>query len=410
MAENGAQIGTVDDLRAALNLEPKEPVTQKEQVTEPQGEATTETGGGHEQVDTSPATEPQNTDQGSGEQVTSEPNTTTEPTIFDIKKFNETYSTEFTDESELKSAFEKLKRTSEIEEQLKELESVRDENLLLKENLDPMKYFSSEEDFKIAQFRKQFPDKDASVAYKAFSTDLSTLDDKQVLVLNELLDNPGVDEAGIIGVLERKYGVEDWDELDSVQKTQMKIDANKARKGIDSLKGQIKLPEKIDVDSLAQQQKELLAERKEKAQRDWSFIAKEVADSYPDLVIKDKDAEGNEVEVFKYGISEDFPKDMVDSAVKYMVDSGVSVTEDAVKQMASVFRKEYIDRNINNIVRSAIKDTEARLEEERLKKQHNPGTPTPQATPTSKKDDVSAKIADHLNSQGFKRTTFLDKS
>ena len=384
--------GSYEDMLSKLKIKPdvsttasapkEEEVIEEEEVEETVVEPEV-TGAAIE----APKTEPASTD--------------TEPekkTIFEINEFNQTFATEYENEEALKSALADAKRIGELQEQIKELESLREENLLLKENLDPMKYFASEDDYKVAQFKKQFPDKDASVAYKLMTADLSTMSDRDLIAQNLLLDNPDLDGGlkGALEIVDDKYGIEDGVDIDALTKNKMKVEARSSRKNIESVKAQIQLPDKIDPSSLAAKQKELLEQKTNKLKEGWSAIGKEAAKSLPDLVIKDKDADGNEVEAFRYSMTKDFPQEVVDNMINYMALQGIEPSKETASVLMDTMQKEYLFQHREDIIKAVRDDALAKAEERRLKKQHNTGEPTKEVTPVTdkSKDDTARLMAD----------------
>lgn len=323
-------------------------------------------------------------------------------TVFDINEINKRFGTNFTDEDSLKSALssqqtEELQgKLTELETQIQELEAVKEENVMLRESLDPMKYFASEDDYKIAQFKKQFPDKDAATAYQLFSEDLSKFSDKDVLAYEMMLDNPGLDKATVMEVVNDKYGIEDGEELDRVQMAKIKVDANKARKNMGALKSQINLPDKVDVDALSNQQKELREQKAQRLSEGWRNVGNEIAKTLDDIVVKDT-IDGKDVELFRYSIDKDFPGDVVESVANIMSQTGVEVSKEAAQSAAEVFKEKYLARNIDKILKAAVDHVKAKAEEERLNKQHNPGTGKPEAKAQSNAEDYDSKILAGLN-------------
>lgn len=398
------QTGSYDDMKRALGFdvpvadppaEPQEPKAEPTEPTEP-----TETPK-EEPKDTEPQTqEPQ-----SAEPATPEP--AEEPTtVFDINEINQRFGTEFKDEESMKESLSSLKRISELEGQVQELESMKEKNLLLQEKLDPLQYFDNEDSFKAALFKKQFPDKDGSVAVKLFAEDLSQMSDKDVLAYYEMLDTPGLDKERVLATIERRLNIEDWSELDPVTETQLKIDANKARKSIDALKTQVKLPDKVDADSLAAQQREMLEQKKETLKRGWGDVAKEVVKTFPDLNFKDEKSGWD----FKYSISQDFPEDVSQNMVSYMAENGIDLTSEAASTMQQAMKQKYVADNLDKIVKAVREDVVAKAEEKRLKEQHHPGTPKADSAPSkSDKSDVNQKILSFLDSSNS-RKTFLDNN
>jgi hypothetical protein len=354
----------------------------------------------------------ENSEENSEQQNSEENNSQEEQnqeTIFDITGFNKEFKTEYPDEASLKTALESVKRIGELEEQLKEMESIKEQNLLLKENTDPMKYFTSEDDFKVALFKKQFPDKDASVAYKLFSSDLGTMSDKELIASNILLETPDLD-GGLKGALElvdSEYNLEEGEEIDSLTKNKMKVAAKAAKTNIDSLKSQITLPDKIDPDSLAKEQKELSDAKKEQLKEGWSKIANEMSAQLPAITLMGKGEGDNEVELFKYDIK-DFPAEFVESMVGYMTNANVEITKDSAQSIMEAMQKEYFYQNRQQIMTSLREDTLAKAKEKTLNEQHNTGKPTGEANTENTSKDESDRLLNDIQKR-FTPTQFFPK-
>ena len=314
----------------------------------------------------------------------------TPKTSFEINEINQRFETKFTDEDSLKSFLtESPQKIEALEKQIKEMEAMKEENLMLRKSLDPMQYFETEDDFKAAIFKKQFPDKDPTVAYQLLTTDVKALSDKDVLAYEKMLNTPGLDKSDVMAVLDEKYGIEEGEELDRVGKAKMRMDATQARQSIAALKNEIKMPDKVDVDSLTAQQREMQTQKRELRQDGWKNITQELSKTMSDIVYKD-DA-GNEL--FKYSIGNDFPQDVLQDVVNALSQGDVEVSREAASQVALEMKEKFIARNHEKIVKLAMDHVKNKAEEERLIKQHNPGSDTPDGTPPSPEGrDYSAEF------------------
>jgi len=393
------QFGSLQDFESKLGIqsdEPAEPAApptdegKAEDVVEPKEEPKAE------EPKEEPKDEPAAT-QEPAEEPKEEPQT-----LFDITEINKRFSTEFEDEDSLKAAIDSSKRVGELEKQLKEFETLKEENLTLRENLDPMKYFTSEDAYKIEQFKREFPDKVPDVAYKLFTQDISGISDKDMLAYSMMLDDPDLDQATALEVVERDYGLEEGEEIDKVTAAKIRKDARVARNEVGQMKSQIKLPDKIDVDSLTAQQKELRDKRRQQLSEGWKNVAKEVANNLDDVVLKDD--EGNEL--FRYSVTKDFPQEVVDQVADTLSQAGADISEDAAKTASQVMRQNYLAQNFDKILKLAIDNERAKAEEERLKKQHNPGSDKTDPAPQNKGDDLNAKVASKIG--GFVPRPFLE--
>ena len=394
-------VGSSNDLYSGLGLEPPEPAGDP--TPEPQPEPTQAP-----EPEPTPAPEPEGTPspEPQPEPGAGTPEPTPEPQKTFIETINEKFTTDFKEESDLQKIFESANRSVELEAQLKELESLKEENLLLKEKMDPMQYFDSEDHFKANLFQKQFPDKDAATALKLFQTDLGTLGDKDAIAYKMMLETPGLSKEKAFRVIDAEYGIEDG-EMDDVAEARLTINGKQAIRDIQALKNSVDLPEKVDVDSLMKQQKDLQLQKKESLLQGWSGVAKEVAQTLPDIDVSGQDTEGNDWS-FKYSIAQDFPEEVVNNVIDYMANGGVEPNQDTARSVAETMKGVYLSQNIEKIVKAVHDDVYAKLTEKYMKENHNPGEPNPGATPSEGSgDDINSKIMAGLSSRP--KSSFFNK-
>jgi hypothetical protein len=411
--EKGAlNIGSMDDMRGKIGLEPEKPQEPAEQPkNEPANEPQEQNPENQPQEPEKPA-EPAAPEKPSDPAAPTEPEKPAEPekTIFDINAINKELSTDFKDKDSLLKALNSSEGVEELKGVKEELEKLKEENLVLKENFDPMKFFASEDDYKAAQFKKQFPDKDPSVAYKLISTDLTKMEDRDVIAHNLLMDNPDL-EGGLKGayeIIDEKYGIEAGEEIDSLTKNKMKVDARSARQNIDTVKSEIKLPEQFDASKLTSQQKELQEQKTAKLKEGWGAVANEISNTLPDIVVTEQDSDGKDVEVFRYSIKNEVSSEEINKIVDTLAQSGVEVGKEAASMIQASMRQKYLDEHISDIISASRKDTLAKAEEDRLKKQHNPGTPAPEAKPPEEpKSDQDKLLNDLQTGNGASRIKFF---
>lgn len=325
--------------------------------------------------------------------------------VFEINDFNQRFEKSFTNESELKLALDGLERIKELEGQVAELEDVKKENLLIKENLDPRKYFESDDEFRAVLFKKQFPDRDAATAFKLMSSDISQMEPKDLIAYEMMLNTPGITKADADAIINQTYNIEDG-EIQPTDLARIKVDGANAARNIGALKSQITLPEKTDVDSLVSQQKEMQKQKMDNLMKGWGDVGKEVERTLSDLNVSGKDAEGEEWG-FTYSMSKDFPTEVTQSMVDFMAKSGVELTNESVQIMGEAMQKEYFYRNMDKIITAVRDDTIAKFEEKKLREQHNTETPKPNAEPSGDEGaDMNSQILSELN-KGAARSTFF---
>ena len=343
-------------------------------------------------------------DKGGGEVPISPPET---PQEFNIEFFNKQFSTEFTDEGGIKEA---LKASQEIDGLKKLADTIpsKDEELeILRQEADPMKYFASEDDFRVAQFKKGFPDKDPAMVARLFSTDLSQVKDFDVLTWMTMLDNPSLDggESGARELVADLYGIEDVTDLsalDTLTKNKLKVSAGKERSRLAEMKSGIPLPEKKDYSTIVEEKRAEKAEKLTKLTSDWKTIAGAVVKEYPDIVINDTDKDGNVTELFRYKVGQGLTDEIVQPIVEGFIRAGVPVDDKSAQALGIALQKEFIHRNKDQIIKQAVQDAVARKEEEVLQEEHNPGSPNDRERVVSgDSKSVSDKILHDLRHGGF---------
>ncbi len=323
------------------------------------------------------------------------------PQAFDISFFNKQFGSEYETEDSIKEALDGSNKIGDLQKQIDTIPSLQEELEVLREASDPMQYFRSEDDYRVAQYQKAFPDKDASMVAKLFSTDLTQADDFDVLVWTKMLDNPNLDggETGARELVAHLNGIEDHtdlSELDTLTKNQLKVAAREERMKVATLKEGVQLPEKKDYESLKEQRTTEATQRLEKLTEDWSTVSDAIVKGYPDIVINNTDKEGNVSEFFKYSVGKDLGEDIIKPTVDSFIKAGIPVDEKSAQILGAAIHKEFVYQNFDKMVRAAVKNHTAELEQKTLEDQHNPGAPKDQERPKEGANDLTAKIMHDL--------------
>jgi hypothetical protein len=328
------------------------------------------------------------------------------PQEFDIEFFNKQFSTEFTDEDGVKEALKSIQEIEGLKKQVGTIASKDEELEVLRTEADPMKYFASEDDYRVAQFKRTFPDKDPAMVAKLFSTDLSQANDFDVLTWMAMLDNPDLigGESGARELVADVYGVDDISDLsgmDSLTKNKLKVNAKKEMDRVKDMKADIKLPEKRDYETIKEERQAAQLEKTEKLNSDWKTIAAAVVKEYPDFVINNTDKDGNETEAFRYKVGGDMTEDNVKPIVEGFIKAGIPVDEKSAQALGVALQKDFLYRNRDKILLQAIKDASAKQEEQTLEEEHNPGKPNENERNTGGKPNLSDQILQDLRSGGL---------
>lgn len=328
---------------------------------------------------------------------------------FDIEFFNKSFGTKFDTEDALKNALQDSSKAKDLESKLLEYESLKSDIEYYKNGYNPLDLFASEDDFRVQQFKKQNPDKDASVAHKAFTSDLSKQDDLDVLVMYEMLNNPGLKggEAGAREIVADQYGVdmEDRDSWTTLVQNKLKKAANLARSEIKGMKDGIELPKVVDLKS--QREADIAAQNahKEELKTKWSATVDNMFNHMDKVPIYEKDADGKDVELLNYVMDDKSKSALKQEVYEYVVNSGKDLTEDNINEAGQLVYSRFVLNNVAKIVKSYANDLLAKQEKKVDTEIHNAEKVTTDTKPASDLEKEKAEFINFAlgNDKGFKR-------
>ena len=346
-----------------LNTIPPQPPTQETQVE------TTNTE--NPVVENPQETKPTETQAQTSEQVQE-----TKPDLF-FEDFNKRFSTQFKADEELKAVLDAPKKISEYEKRLSDYEATKksiDDYKKKIEDLegrdeDPLKWFSSPDAFIAEQLKKKYPKSNPDTLHKIATTDLSKMDDLDVLVKDKQLFVPDAPKESVIrSVVLKKYGIdpttnpEEWDEIAVAE---MKLDAAAARDKINNLKGVIEMP-KI----LTKEEKQAM-EAEASSKREQALVPHRDNFSKFDKFTR----EG----VLDYDVPDEFKRKLPDMFNGFFKDAGVEPTEENIQSLKdlrdALLVLEYLPQIKEIIAKEAKTKLEAKVDEQ-LNNTQPPNTTT----------------------------------
>jgi len=336
-----------------------------------------------------------------------------EDTKFDISFFNKAFGTEFDSEDSLKVAIQNSSKAKELEAQLAEYESLKSDVEYYKNGINPLDYFASEDDFRVQQFKKQNPDKDANVAIKAFTSDLSKADDLDVLVMYEMLNDSKLKggEAGAKEIVADQYGIDldDRDSWTTLQENKLRKAANLARSEISEMKGKIELPKSVNLQSQREETMRLETEKKEQLKTKWTATVDNMFSHMEKVPIYDVDAEGKKTELFNYVVDDKSKAVLKDEVTNLLVGLGKDITEDNIKEAGQYVYERFALANMAKMFKAYGNDLLARQEQKIDAEIHNAEKPVLDIKPTTEADKERAAFEAYLSktTQGFKRKPVL---
>lgn len=327
----------------------------------------------------------------SAEVVTTTETQATPQDTLNYEFFNKTFKTDFKTEDDIRKIIELSSKTKTLEDQLKDFETLKADVEEYKKGIDPLAYFASEDDYRIQQFKKSNPDKDASVAYKLFASDVTKLTDLEVLTQFEMLDGVIRDEAEAQSLLADKYAIDlesDPKEWTVLARAQLKRDANRARAEIKTMKEEIKLPTRVDVEGQRKQAQEAQAQKAELLKKGWNDIVPSMITELKEVEINDYDKDGKPEPVFKYAIADEAKPRLQAQIMEHLLASGKEINADNVKEAGAIVQSWYVLQNIGKMIKAVKSEIAAEIDRKKDEETHNP---IPLKTEVKPVDDTEAK-------------------
>lgn len=331
---------------------------------------------------------------------------TPEPAQTDFwSSLNSKLNTDFKSEDDIKSLVESASKTKALEEQLKELETLKADIEFYRESANPLKHFANEDEYRVQQFRKGNPDKNASVAYQVFTSDLDKLSDLDVLTKYELLNNDveGGD-AGAKELVAQQYSLDlesdpkDWSTL---SRNQLKKAANLVRREMKDLKESYKLPEKVDLASKRQSDQQAVAQRKDLIEKGWTEVIPKALNEIKEIEINDTDKDGKVEPLMKYTIDEDLKKELGEEARQILIANNVDINAESGKFIDKYIKDQYVTRTLPKILKAYATTLMAELDAKRDKEIHNPNPIKTDTRPVEPEDAEKQRLL-NLGGGGFK--------
>lgn len=275
-----------------------------------------------------------------------------------LKWFNEKFKTSYEKEEDLATLLEKAKKAEELDGRVKEYESYREKaeelETKLKESekkLNPLAWFKDENEFRAQQLKIKYPDKNPDVIQKVVGRDLKKVDDLEVLALEQMIDDPELSRTQVEAYLRHRYGLdgidtedlsdEDRQKLDFA-KTNMRIDANKARKALSEFTSidLPKFPTEEDIMKEAERQKEMLREK-------WTPPITKLAEATT-LDIRDSNGE----KLFEFEVPESTTQALKDYLETLVVEGQMEPDKDGMDFVIEQRQKEVVYRHLPEILKA----------------------------------------------------------
>jgi len=320
--------------------------------------------------------------------------TPAEPVVesFDrVKWLGETFETEVSNEEEfLSSLKDKNKRFDELST---EAQRYKSENEILKEGIDPMKFFANEKVFMYNEMLKKFPEYDPAIVSQIAFAELGEMSPMQVLMYQALLNDPKHEvyesnEEASADILaqwtEKGYNPElPLAEQDQSVKTALKRARKEAVDGFAKLKAEIKLPEKVDLTAKVAEKEKTEKERYDRLNPIVKNDIKRVEDSLKAIDFFETVKEGDkdkQVPLFSYNLlnyaESKKVKDVLSASIEQVSKTALnwdkSAADNVNEYLTESLLKDHLWEHRNQIMLAAKSQWRAEWEKESHRANHNP--------------------------------------
>ena len=290
-------------------------------------------------------------------------NTTTSdlPVEFNLEHFNKHFGKEFKKVDEIKGLFDKV---TEYEGKLTEYEKTKLDFTELQKKyeevgkfVDPNSFFANDQIRRTNEMLMKYPDKDATLMTRIGSLDIDKTDNFDLLVLNEMLQNPGIEggEAGARELLASEFGidVDDKSSWDTLTKNKISKEANKVKTEFKTLqKVEPRLP--IDVEKM---KSELISRENakiEQVKQEWTPLMEKALQDFKELTIFDSDEKGDLKEIYKYQVeyTDDERKSIKQDMINYLAYTGQQINEKTVKDSLDMIKGKFALQQLPKMMKS----------------------------------------------------------
>jgi hypothetical protein len=298
---------------------------------------------------------------------------------------NTLLETKFESEDQVKDAFNKPTMESEYDELKVKHDELASKNNdlsekydLLAEQIDPANYFSSEDAMKLEAFKKTNPKKDAAIASKIFSTeDLNTVSDLEMVKMGYKFNTPklkGTDKD-LEATISEEFNVDPetpFNEWPVTAQNRLAVKAGELRDQFESIKGQVSLPERVNIEEVVSQRKQETEQRIANLTQEWDKNAEEVLSSSQELKVPiGKPKDGEEQQFFKWDLGAP-PKEEVDRLKADYIKLGMDVNDDSKASFSKALEYSLLDKHLPLMMQKYGEDLLAAQKEAHLEETHNP--------------------------------------
>jgi len=259
----------------------------------------------------------------------------------------EEVETRFKEYDDIKTNLETISKTKDTLTQ--ELEGYKK---FADEAIDPMKYFADEDGFFVETLRKKYPNLDRTTASKLVGSDVKDMDDFQAMVLSEVVKHSdiGLREDEAEARILKRMGLEskeDIEELSSMDKKLLKVDAKEAKALLAREQEEAKkTPERTSPADFLAQHQQSKAEREAEVRKAYEPLADSIVAKVKEMV-----KEGDE-ELFQIAPDDSYMQELKQYAVDGAVKRGLDTSEESQQEVLLNLKAKFWADNAGKVLKA----------------------------------------------------------
>lgn len=330
---------------------------------------------------------------------TTETGQTQEPTqeAIDDEKLNSFFETTGKTSEDIRNTFALGAKYSEIEsknsEMSQRLEELQARNAELKKGLDPLSHFSSEQAYVAEQLRKKYPTMDPVAIQKAVGSDLSKMEDLDVLALLDTVKRPGAKGGEVMSkrIIADQYGidpsepVEAWDDLAKAKIERAAIDA---RHELSTFQSEVELPTIKSEEDLEAERAQSIEELKGQ----WAEVLP-IMQNFSKITLPGLE----EGKSFEFEVPQEFRDGLGETFEAMIVNGELEPDKETVQLMIEQRNKDFLYQNLEKILE--VRDADLRTLSTKQKDDDLNNTTPPNTTTAPASGQEISGTEQHLASQ-----------
>jgi len=327
-----------------------------------------------------------------------EPETPPETGGESFKLVNEKFGTSFEDDATLQAFLQnkdEIDRLKGVESEHDELKTKYEE---AKSQLDPRKHFRDDEEYKRQLILMKYGE-DVNPAFlnKIISKDINEMSDLDVLTLGKQASNPNIsnaDDAVQLIYNDLRIEPDEDGKLSHIDNLKLSDASVNVRRELNKIKD-IEIPEVTDFEAARQQKIEAGESALKELEGKWNTVIDKMVEGFTDYhMYEDKD--GKKESYYSYSVDDDFKSMAKEALMKDLIDRGVDLTEDTIRQARVYLESEFWHQRGQDIMRSYGTSIESRLTEAKMKEDDNPKPKNNAETPASEADKQKEDLVNYI--------------